>query len=52
MKEGRVYLGTVQLPHDLEVMETGADYVLGVTKDDFDVEYVRVYGLDRKAGRG
>ena len=42
-----VYLGTVQLPHDLEVHEIGADYVLGVAKDDLDIEYVRVYGLDR-----
>ncbi len=44
-----VYLGTVQLPHDLEVEEIGADYVLGKTTDDLDVEYVRVYGLDRGA---
>ena len=42
-----VYLGTVQLPHDLEVHEIGADYVLGVAKDDLDIEYVRTYGLDR-----
>ena len=42
-----VYLGTVQLPHDLEVEEIGADYVLGKTTDDLDIEYVRVYGLDR-----
>lgn len=42
-----VYLGTVQLPHDLEVMEIGEDYVLGKTTDDLDIEYVRVYGLSR-----
>lgn len=44
-----VYLGTVQLPHDLDVEEIGEDYVLGKTTDDLDVEYVRVYGLDRGA---
>ncbi|MDE2795575.1 MAG: hypothetical protein OXL34_12210 [Gemmatimonadota bacterium] len=47
-----VYLGTVQLPHDLEVEEIGADYVLGKTRDGLDVEYVRVYGLDRGGGPG
>ncbi len=45
-----VYLGTVQLPHDLEVMEIAEDYVLGKTTDDLDIEYVRVYGLDRGGG--
>lgn len=45
-----VYLGTVQLPHDLEVEEIGADYVLGKTTDDLDIQYVRVYGLDRGGG--
>ena len=42
-----VYLGTVQLPHDLEVMEIGEDYVLGIARDDLDIQYVRVYGLSR-----
>ena len=47
-----VYLGTVQLPNDLDVEEIGKDYVLGKTTDDLDVEYVRVYGLDRGGGPG
>lgn len=42
-----VYLGTVKLPHDLAVQEIGEDYVLGIATDDLDIQYVRVYGLDR-----
>ena len=42
-----VYLGTVKLPHDIDVMEIGADYVLGVARDELGVEYVQVYGLER-----
>ncbi len=43
------YLGTVKLPHDLNVREIGADYVLGVARDELGVEYVQLYGLDRGA---
>lgn len=42
-----VYLGTVKLPHDLDVMEIGPNYVLGVARDELGVEYVQLYGLDR-----
>ena len=42
-----VYLGTVKLPQDLDVMEIGTDYVLGVARDELGVEYVQVYGLER-----
>ncbi len=42
-----VYLGTVKLPHDLDVMEIGTDYVLGVARDEMGVEYVHLYGLER-----
>ena len=45
-----VYLGTVKLPHDLRIAEIGPDYVLGMARDDLDVEYVRMYGLDRGLG--
>ena len=45
-----VYLGTVKLPHDLEVREICEDYVLGIATDDLDIQYVRVYGLDRGGG--
>ena len=42
-----VYLGTVKLPHDLDVMEIGTDYVLGVARDELGVEYVHLHGLER-----
>lgn len=42
-----VYLGTVKLPHDLDVMEIGPDYVLGVARDELGVEYVQLFGLER-----
>ena len=47
-----VYLGTVKLPQDLDVMEIGMDYVLGVARDELGVEYVQVYGLERGGAPG
>ena len=41
--EGRL-LGTVALP-DVEVLEIGEDYVLGVFRDELEVEFVRLYDL-------
>ena len=41
-----VYLGTVQLP-GLGRVEIGADHVLGVNSDEWGIQYVRVFGLDR-----
>lgn len=45
-----VYLGTVKLPHDLRITEIGPDYILGVVRDEMDVQYVWMYGLDRGGG--
>lgn len=39
--------GMVETPPDLTVFEIGEDYVLGLETDELDVEYVRLYGLDR-----
>ncbi len=48
-----VYLGTVKLPHDLGIAEIGADYILGIVRDEVDIQYVWMYGLDRGgAGSG
>jgi len=44
-------VGTVVTPPALRVLEIGSDYLLGVRQDDLDVEYVRLYRLDR-AGAG
>jgi hypothetical protein len=41
-------LGTVDLPPGLEILEIGSDYVLGLWHDEFDVQYVRLHGLQRE----
>jgi hypothetical protein len=41
------WLGEVTTPGDLVVMELGEDHVVGLWMDDFGVEYVRVYTIDR-----
>ncbi len=43
-------LGTVAMPEDFRPLDVGADYVLGVQKDESDVEQVALYPL-RPAGR-
>jgi hypothetical protein len=35
------------MPAGLRVDDIGADYVLGVWRDDFDVEHVRLHALRR-----
>jgi len=42
--DGR-YIGVAILPARLEVFEIGEDYVLGVQRDDLDIEYVQLFGL-------
>ena len=46
--DGR-WLGTVGTPLQLDVRIIGPDYVLGVWKDDLDVEYVRLHKLIKPA---
>jgi hypothetical protein len=48
--EGRM-LGTVATPARFRVFEIGTDYVLGVWRDDMDVEHVRLFTLE-KSGTG
>jgi hypothetical protein len=38
-------IATVVLPERFRLMDAGADYVLGVWRDDLDVEHVQVFGL-------
>jgi hypothetical protein len=40
-------LGSVILPERFTIHEIGVDYVLGVWRDDLDVEFIRMYELDR-----
>jgi hypothetical protein len=42
------WLGLVSLPADLDVKEIGVDYVLAVVTDEFGVEYVRLYSIERE----
>ena len=42
-----VWLGRFETPAGLRVTEIGEDYLLGIVRDDFDVEYVRMYRLER-----
>jgi hypothetical protein len=36
------------VPSDLELLEIGSDYVIGIWKDELDVEFVKVYGLNKE----
>jgi hypothetical protein len=38
-------LGTVDLPEGPEVHQIGSDFVLGVWRDEMDVEHVQLYGV-------
>jgi hypothetical protein len=40
-------LGRVETPPGLQVLDIGRDYVLGVWRDDLDVEHVRLHTLNR-----
>lgn len=40
-------LGTIETPPGVAVREIGRDYLLGTWSDELDVEYVRLYRLDR-----
>lgn len=42
---GGELLGTVLMPPGIHVLEIGADYVLGLQRDELDVEYVKRYRL-------
>jgi hypothetical protein len=44
--EGR-WLGIVDMPAGFTVNEIGADYVLGIARDSLDVQYVRMYRLEK-----
>ena len=44
--EGRV-LGFVETPQGLDILQIGDDFILGRVKDEFEVEYVQVWPLER-----
>ena len=41
------FLGLVEMPPAIEVLEIGSDYVLGLHRDEFDIEYVQFFRLQR-----
>ena len=47
--EGRL-LGSVQMPERFRPTHIGADFVLGVARDEMDVERVRLYTLEKGEG--
>jgi hypothetical protein len=40
-------LGKVETPVDLRVLEIGEDYILGVLRDELDVEWLQLYALNK-----
>ena len=44
--EGRV-VGFASLPEEADVLEIGDDYILALYRDELEIEYVRVYRLQR-----
>jgi hypothetical protein len=44
---GGEFLGTVLMPPGIDVLNIGADYVLGLQRDELGVEYVRKFRLRR-----
>jgi hypothetical protein len=40
-----IWLGTVTLPARFNPMDIGKDYVLGLWRDEDDVEHIRIYRL-------
>ncbi|MCY4571302.1 MAG: hypothetical protein OXF01_00765, partial [Gemmatimonadetes bacterium] len=44
--DGR-HLGMIELPAGLEVYQIGADFMLGKVSDEFDVDYVHLYRIEK-----
>ena len=45
--EGGRWLGSIELPARFVVSDIGTDYVLGIWRNDEDVQFIRKYRLDR-----
>lgn len=46
------FLGPVRVPERLRILDAGADWVLGVYRDELDVERVRLHRIESVAGAG
>ena len=47
--DGR-FLGPLRFPDRFVPLDIGRDYVLGLSKDEFDVEYIQLYDLIKPEG--
>jgi hypothetical protein len=47
--DGR-HLGVIELPDNLQVYQIGTDYILGVVRDELEVQFVHLYEIE-KGGR-
>ena len=45
-KDGR-YLGIVEVPATLSVLQVGTDFILAQFSDDVDVQYVHLYRIGK-----
>jgi len=43
-----VFLGTISLPERFTVLEIGSEEILGVWKDEMDVEFIRAYSIEKR----
>lgn len=41
------FLGDVNLPRGLKILDIARDLIVGVWTDDFEVEYIRIYELKK-----
>jgi hypothetical protein len=46
------WLGVVETPADFSLTEVGLDYVLGIGRDELDIQYVEMYRLLKPEGSG
>ena len=46
-----IWQTTVSTPASLEITDIGADYVLGIVRDELDVQQVRVYRIRGRESR-
>jgi hypothetical protein len=46
------WLGRIVLPHELEILDLGSDYVLGRVRDELGVEQIRLHRIRRAGSSG
>lgn len=41
------YLGQIAIPAGLQILDIGSDYVLGIVRDDLDIEQIRLHRINK-----